>query len=362
MSSKVRTEGDEDVLVIVIDNPPINAGSLGVRRGLIEAIGELGSDPSLTAAVIIGSGATFIAGSDLREFGQPLEDPQLPAVIAAIEDCGKPVVAAIHGAALGGGFELSLGCDARVVDPAAVVGLPEVTLGMIPGAGGTQRVPRIVGVPRAIELICSGERVPAPRAFEQGLVDAVAKGDLRTAAVRHARSLAGRKRRLRDAAVPVSDDAAVERAAAAALRTGKRRPQVVAAIEAVKSAARVPIDAALAQERAVFQQLRLSRDAFALRHQFFAEREATKRPELHGISPRTVQHVAVIGGGTMGASISIAALDAGFQVTLLEQDAAALERGRKRIADHYAARVRAGKLKASAAAASEARLAPTTDW
>ena len=172
MTARVLLERDGEIAVIVIDNPPINAGSAVVRQGLMAAIESLCSDDTLQGAVLIGAGNTFIAGSDLREFGQPLTEPQLPSVIAAIETCGKPVVAALHGAALGGGFELALGCDARVAAPGTVVGLPEVTLGIIPGAGGTQRLPRIVGIPRAIRMICSGERVPAAAALEEGLVDA----------------------------------------------------------------------------------------------------------------------------------------------------------------------------------------------
>jgi 3-hydroxyacyl-CoA dehydrogenase len=362
MDNMVRTERDGSVLVVVIDNPPINAGSLGVRRGLMEAIETLGNDSTLVAAVFMGAGSTFIAGSDLREFGKPLEDPQLPAVIAAIEACAKPVVAAIHGAALGGGFELCLGCDARVAAAGSRLGLPEVTLGMIPGAGGTQRLPRLVGVARAIELVCSGERLTAERALDLGIVDAVVPSDLRRAAVQFAIGLEGRKRRLRDEPVPASDEASVERASSAALRAGKRRPQVSAAIEAVKLSATMSVDKALVHERSVFQQLRLSKDAFALRHQFFAERDAAKRPELAGVAPRPVEQVVVIGAGTMGSGIAISALDAGFKVALLEQDAAALERGRQRIADHYAGRVAAGKLKAMDAARREAQLVATTDW
>lgn len=362
MNRMVHAERDGDVLVAVIANPPINAGSLGVRQGLVDAITALAEDVSLVAAVIIGGGNTFMAGSDLREFGQPLEDPQLPAVLAAIEGCRKPVVAALHGAALGGGFELALACDARVAAAGAVLGLPEVSLGMIPGAGGTQRLPRLVGVSRAIEMVCSGERLPVERALALGVVDAVVPGDLRAAAIAHARALGGRKRRLRELHVPPGDAAAIDQAASVALRAGKHRPQVIAAIEAVRSSATVPIDAALARERAVFQELRLSRDALALRHQFFAERNASRRPELADMAPRPVQRVAVVGAGTMGTGIAIAALDAGLSVSVLEHDGAALRRGRQRIAEHYAARVATGKLKASAAAACEARLVASTDW
>jgi 3-hydroxyacyl-CoA dehydrogenase len=362
MTAPVRLERDGDIAVVIIDNPPVNASSAAVREGLLAAIHTVRSDAGLRGAVLIGAGTTFVAGSDLREFGRSLAEPQLPTVIRAIEDCGKPVVAALHGAALGGGFELALGCDARVAAPGTVVGLPEVTLGIIPGAGGTQRLPRIVGIPRAIGMICSGERVPSAKALAAGLVDEEATGDLRAAAVAHARRLAGRKQRLRDRPVPMADAAEVAEAAAAALKAGKRRPAVQAAIDTVSATARVSIDDGLADERALFQQLRVSREAFALRHQFFAERDSAKHPSLDGAVPRLVQCIAVIGAGTMGSGIAIAALDAGYQVLLLEQEATALERGANRIHAHYAGRVQAGKLKATAAAATEARLSPSLDW
>jgi len=362
MSARVHMERDGDVAVIVIDNPPINAGSTEVRRGLLEAVEMVRCDDAIVAAVLIGAGTTFIAGSDIREFGQPLAEPQLPAVIAAIEACTKPFVAALHGAALGGGFELALGCDARVAAPGTVVGLPEVTLGIIPGAGGTQRLPRIVGVPRAIQLVCSGERVASAAALAEGLIDAQADGDLRAAAVAHARRLVGRKNRLRDLQVPPADDAAVSEAAAAASKAGKKRPAVQAAIDAVKASSTLAIDDALSGERAVFQRLRVSREAAALRHQFFAERDSAKHPSLDGVEPRAVRRVAIIGAGTMGSGIAIAALDAGHEVLLLEQDGAALERGTARIRDHYAGRVRTGKMMKNVAEACGARLRSSLDW
>jgi 3-hydroxyacyl-CoA dehydrogenase len=362
MGTHVRLERDGDVAVIVIDNPPINAGSTDVRRGLLAAVQQVQQDPALVAAVLIGAGTTFIAGSDIREFGQPLAEPQLPAVIAAIEACAKPFVAALHGAALGGGFELALGCDARIAAPGTVVGLPEVTLGIIPGAGGTQRLPRLVGVPRAIAMVCSGERVKSAAALAAGLIDAEAEGDLRAAAVAHARGLAGRKQRLRERAVPPADDEAVATAASAALKAGKHRPAVVAAIEAVKASALQDFDTALADERAVFQQLRTSREAAALRHQFFAERDSAKHPALAGVAPRAVRCIAVIGAGTMGSGIAIAALDAGYDVLLLEQDGAALDRGTTRIHDHYASRVRAGKMAPTMAQARQDRLRSSLQW
>ena len=358
----VRTKVINHVLLIEINNPPVNAGSLAVRSGLRDAIAQLARDPELSAGVIIGAGGTFVAGADLREFGLPLQEPQLPSVITAIEACSKPVVAALHGAALGGGLELALACDARIALAGTALGLPEVTLGIIPGAGGTQRLARLVGVARAIELICSGERISADKALQLKLVDAVVADDLQGAAIAHARSSGARKSRIRDLSVPLMDAALIEPAEKAALRAGKQRPAVLAAIKAIKNSLNLPIDEALAHERAAFEQLRLANDAFALRHQFFAEREATRLPADLQATPRAVQTIAIIGAGTMGTGIAICALDARLDVILLEQDAAALERGRQRVVNHYQSRVTAGKLKAGIAASNEGRLHPTTDW
>jgi 3-hydroxyacyl-CoA dehydrogenase len=178
---KVALAFDGAVAVVTIDNPPVNAGSSKVRSGLLDAFRSIAEKKDVKAAMIIGGGRTFIAGSDIREFDRPLVEPQLPAVIAAIEACPVPVVAAIHGNALGGGFELALGCDARIARADAFVGLPEVTLGLIPGAGGTQRLPRLAGIPQAIEMFASGRRVPAPEALSLGLLDRIVAGDLRSA-------------------------------------------------------------------------------------------------------------------------------------------------------------------------------------
>jgi 3-hydroxyacyl-CoA dehydrogenase len=358
----VHTEVISHVLLIEINNPPVNAGSLAVRSGLMDAIAQLAGNPDLSAAVIIGAGSTFVAGSDLREFGLPLQQPQLPSVIAAIEACSKPVVAALHGAALGGGLELAMGCDARIALIGTVLGLPEVTLGIIPGAGGTQRLPRLIGIARAIEMICSGERIATDKALQLNLIDAVFADDLKVAAIAHARSLGTRKSRIRDLTVPLMDAALVPPAEENAMRAGRQRPAVMAAIKAVKNSFRLPIDEALTLERAAFEQLRLANDAFALRHQFFAEREATRLPPELQSTPRALQTVAIIGAGTMGTGIAICALDAGLTVILLEQDESALERGRQRVVDHYQSRVTAGKLKANAAASNESRLNPSTDW
>lgn len=346
----VRLEREGRVAVIVIDNPPVNAGSAAVRAGLLAAVGRVDADPSASAAVVIGAGSTFVAGSDIREFGQPLADPQLPAVLAAIAASPKPFVAALHGAALGGGFELALGCDARVAAQDAVVGLPEVTLGMIPGAGGTQHLPRLAGIARAIELVCSGRRVPAREAAGLGLVDAVIEGDLRAGAVAHALALAGRKRPVSVLAVPVDSPEAIAAAEKAALKAGRGRPQVVAAIAAIKESATLPYAQALANERRVFQELRGGTEAAALRHLFFAEREAARVPGLESVAARPVATVGVVGAGTMGAGIAMCFADAGLPVTLVDQDDAAVARGLERIRKAWEGSVASGRLDAAACA------------
>ncbi|MES3022851.1 MAG: 3-hydroxyacyl-CoA dehydrogenase NAD-binding domain-containing protein [Pseudomonadota bacterium] len=358
----VRVEYEQDVAVIMIDNPPINAASLAVRSGLLAAIADAGSRPEVVAIVLIGAGDTFIAGSDLREFGQPLHRPQLPAVIEAIEACAKPVVAALHGAALGGGFEVALGCDARIAIERTVLGLPEVTLGIIPGAGGTQRLPRLVGLPKAIDMVCSGARVAAAEALALGMLDRTVAADLRGAAVALGRGMQGRKARVRDLPVPGCDGALVEAAAAKAMRSGKGRPAVRAAIAAVTSASTLAIDDALTLERGAFQDLRLSTEAHALRHLFFAEREAGKHPATGAATARAVRKIAVIGAGTMGAGIAIAALDAGFEVSLIERNDAPLRIGVERIERYYAGRVKAGRISAAEASARKDRLVAGIDW
>ena len=351
----------DDVAVLTIDNPPVNAGSLAVRQQLLEAIERNGADPAIKAIVIIGGGKSFIAGSDLREFGQPLEAPQLPQVIEAIENCPKPVIAALHGAALGGGYELALGCDARIASKDCVVGLPEVTLGMIPGAGGTQRLPRLVGAARAIELICAGQRVKSTQALAIGMVDvlAVDQSSLLEAAVAFAKG--ARKRLIKDLSVPQESAESLERLKAQALRKGRGRPAVLHAIDSVLASISQPIDQALKREREIFQHLRLSPEAAALRHLFFAERGAGKVPSLANVKSSAVNEVGVIGAGTMGAGIAVAFLDGGFNVTLVEQTVSALAAGKERIEALYARQLRSGRLTPSEVLERLQRLAVSCD-
>ncbi|MEU3657091.1 3-hydroxyacyl-CoA dehydrogenase NAD-binding domain-containing protein [Streptomyces sp. NPDC032161] len=329
----VRYEVEHRVAVLTIDNPPVNASTAAVRAGLLAGVTQAANDDDVVAIVLIGNDRAFISGSDLREFDGPLPEPQLPQVIAAVEACPKPVVAALAGAALGGGFELALGCDARVAAHSALVGLPEVSLGMIPGAGGTQRLPRIVGTARAIELVCGTRRVKAAEALELGIVDALADGDLRDFAVSYAATTAT-KRVLISQPVPSGPADAVDATAQTALSRGKGRPHVVAAVGAVLLASAVGAPEALRHERAEFNRLRLGSEASALRHLFFAER-ATAR-EYRRTGTREVRRVGVVGAGTMGSGIARAALDAGYTVVLVEADAQALAAGSQRIAEGYA--------------------------
>lgn len=358
-SAAVRVEKEGDIAVLVVDNPPVNAGSLAVRQGLRDALDQVERDAALAGAVIIGAGRTFIAGSDIREFDRPIQDPSLPDVIATIEAMKKPVVAAIHGAALGGGFELTLGCDARVALDGAVVGLPEVSLGMIPGAGGTQRVAFLAGKAAAIEIVTSARRIRAGEALALGLVDEVVRDDLRGAAIARVRSLHGGKRRVRDRALCVSPDDRIAAARDTALRRGKGRLPVVLAVEAVEMAGVVPFDEALVKEREAFQRLRNGPEAAALRHLFFAERAGARVPESHRAPVRTV---GVIGAGTMGSGIAGCFADAGFDVTLVDRDRATAEAGIAKLARHYQGQVARKRLSEAEGAARLARVRPAGEF
>ena len=362
MTSKIQIHREADVMVITVNNPPINAGSTEVRQGLLDAIHLFQNDPSALAAVIIGGGNTFIAGSDIKEFSQPLAEPHLPSVIAAIEDCPKPVVCALHGAALGGGFELALGCDARIAQEGTVIGLPEVTLGIIPGAGGTQRLPRLIGIEKSIELICGGVRIKAAEALKLGIINKLVNDDLLMHAITYARSLIGQKSRIRDIAAPQAEAASVLEASQKALKAAKNRPNVQQAIEMITNVMTMPIDQGLATEREVFQTLRVGMEAKALRHQFFAERKLFKALSADELKPKSLEQIAVIGAGTMGSGIAIACLSAGYSVLMLDQNEAALGNGVKKVRDFYDSRVASGKLSADKAVAFLNRFTFSTQW
>ncbi|MFG1332294.1 FAD-dependent oxidoreductase [Xanthobacter autotrophicus] len=349
-----------NVAVIAIDFPPVNALSKTVRQGLLDAVRALEADPDVAALVISGGPGRFIAGADIREMSQPPDAPFLPDVVAAIDACAKPVVAAIAGAALGGGCEIALACDLRLGGPKALVGLTETRLGLIPGAGGTQRLPRLVGVAQAIALICEGRVLKAGDALALGLLDEVVEGDLLAEAI--ARAPGVTKRRLSELPVPAGDDAAEEAAIARARKGAKGVPAIAEAIRVIRAAGEAEFTTGLAAERAAFLALRESAEAKALRHLFFAEREAGKVPGLESVAPRPLEAVAVIGAGTMGAGIAVALADAGFAVTLVERDGEAAAAGLQRVADLYARQVKSGRLTDAQGVERRARVTPTADW
>lgn len=341
----VRLVATAPVALIEIDNPPVNATSQGVRAGLLAAIQTAERDPQIEAVVIACAGRTFVAGADIREFGKAPQEPHLPDVINAIEACSKPVVAAIHGTALGGGCEIALACHARVVEPGAGLGLPEVKLGLVPGAGGTQRLPRLVGTEAAIDLVSSGRTVKAAEALRIGLVDRISTGDLRTEAMNFARELIGKPLRRTGEQSATSMDAQAAAAKVAEVRRKARGAQAPGrAAELVLLAAALPLAEGMAREREVFLELRSSEQSAALRHAFFAEREVMRVPGLESTKPREVQKVGIVGAGTMGSGIAVAFADAGFDVKVVETNEQALAAGRARISDTYERQVSSGRL------------------
>ncbi|HEX2134723.1 MAG TPA: 3-hydroxyacyl-CoA dehydrogenase NAD-binding domain-containing protein [Microvirga sp.] len=356
-ASPVRVERAGPVAIVEIDNPPVNAISHAVRAGLMEAVREVRENAGIEAAVIACAGRTFIAGADIREFGQPPREPHLPDVVNAIEACPKPIVAAVHGTALGGGFEIALACHARVFDERAAAGLPEVKLGLVPGAGGTQRLPRLVGVDKALELIASGRTVKAAEAREGGIADRIAAGDLRRAAVELARSLVGQPlRRTGELAVPPFGREAAAGKVAEIRRKARGAEAPGRAADLVLLAAELPLSEGMDRERETFLELRAGDQSAALRHVFFAERDVWRVPGLEDVAPRTVSSVGVVGAGTMGSGIAVAFADAGFPVRVIEATEEALAAGRSRVKDIYGRLAAAGRLSASAADERQGRI------
>lgn len=339
-----RGESRHTFAPIRMVNPPVNAGSHDLRTGIVESL-AIAAQKNVAGAVIYGAGGTFMAGSDLKEFGRLLNDPQLPAVISSIENASFPVVAAIQGVALGGGFELALGCDYRFADGGAKVGLPEVSLGMIPGAGGTQRVPRLAGLPNALDLICSAKSVSSGKALELGLVDNIDEDPIEAGL---AAVVSGIPKRLAmDLAVPQPDRERLAGAKQAALRNLKRLPNIAEAIRLVELSQSKDGRAVLTEERKVFQALRVGNDAFALRHLFFAERKAGKTEGVASTGVSGLEKVAVIGAGTMGRGIALALLTSDLQVYLVDQSADVLTKAKTIIEEKLAQAVDKGRVSES---------------
>ncbi|OWV84485.1 3-hydroxyacyl-CoA dehydrogenase NAD-binding domain-containing protein [Rhizobium sp. R693] len=360
----VTIERNSDIAVIAIDNPPVNALSHAVRQDLWNAAETLDTDPSVRAVVLICEGRTFIAGADVNEFGKPPMPPHLPDLVARIETATKPWIAAIHGSALGGGLEVALGCRFRVAVPSASVGLPEVLLGIVPGAGGSVRLPRLIGPALATEMVTTGTSVAAPKARSQGLIDAVVEGDLEKGAIDFARAAADQSLPLplRQRSVPVVDPSFWETTSKAVASRAKREDAPLRALACVRKAAEADFDTAMAFERQTFLELRGSPQAAALRHVFFAERSAPRPPELAGIEPRPIRSAAVIGGGTMGAGIAAALRDAGLPVTLVERDEVAVERGLSNLRSIFESSVKRGRITFETAAERLSGIIGTTDY
>ncbi|MCZ6886175.1 MAG: 3-hydroxyacyl-CoA dehydrogenase NAD-binding domain-containing protein [Alphaproteobacteria bacterium] len=364
VEAAVGIEVKDGIAVITVDNPPVNAISQAIRQGLIDAMKEIAGNEDIKAAIIIGAGRVFIAGADVREFGKPPLPPTLPEAITAIETCDKPVVAAIHGVALGGGLEIALGCHYRIADGGAKLGLPEVNLGLIPGAGGTQRLPRVIGIEKALDLISTGRQAGAREAAEIGLVDAVADGDLEAAALDFARARVGQELPIVSAretpAAPSKDFFEAAKPAIAKRARGQNSP--LRALEAVEIAATLPFAEGVKREREIFVELRGSDQALALRHAFFAERAVAKVPGLEDAKAREVAAIAVIGGGTMGAGIAVACLRAGFPVIMAEANDEALERGLANVTANLDGYVSRGRMTEDAKAELLLRLTTTVDY
>lgn len=348
----------DDVAVVTIDNPPINASTHSVRSGLIEVLGSIAAEGRAVGIVLIGAGATFVAGSDIKEFGAPIADPQLPQVLDAIVASPIPVAAAIDGFALGGGLELALACDIRVATPTATVGLPEVTLGLVPGAGGTQRLPRLIGIASAIELAATGKRIKASAAHKLGLIEVISEGDLLQDAIVALRQLSGKKR-LSEGPITGSDLEAVAASIRVARSASKGRPAGSKTIDLVLKSAEMSLTDGLKLERETFNAIRVQPEAFAYRHLFFAERKAGKFATPSDVS--AISKVAVIGAGTMGAAIAYSLAGAGYTVTLIDNQNEALARADQRLADIRANDVRAGRVTADRADAAAQRLSTSTD-
>jgi len=367
-SETVRTERHGDIGVIVVDNPPVNAIAPSVRDGIYAAVQELGADAAMRAVVLHCAGSTFMAGADIRRLATGPTGRTSAEIIGSLEAMSKPVVAALQGNALGGGLEVALGCHFRCAHTSTRLGLPEVNLGLIPGAGGTQRLPRLVGVETALQIIGSGKPVTAADALKMGLVDRVVDtADILGAALAYARELLDASvplRRLSELPLPlVPNLEALLASIEAGLRRSRKGEQApLTAVEAVRTAVLKPFAEGLATEARLFAELRNSSQSRALRHLFLAERQVAKLRDVPSETPvRKIRRVGVLGGGTMGRGIALAFCNAGLPVELVENDSAALERAMAAIAEVHAAAASKGRITAEQQAERLARIRGGTD-
>jgi 3-hydroxyacyl-CoA dehydrogenase len=354
------------VAVITIDNPPVNGMNHALRTSIVEGIDRAQADSSVSAIVLTGAGGLFSGGADIREFTTPQAraEPTLPTVIAIVESSEKPVIAAIGGSCMGGGLELALGCHFRVAVPHAQIALPEVKLGLLPGAGGTQRLPRAIGVEAALNMIVSGASVPCERFRGTALFDAIADGDVLQGALAFVSGERAGQRplpRVRDIVIDYPNaDALFQFARNTVGAMARGFPAPFKCIEAVAAAVTMPFEEGLRFERELFIQLAQTPESRALRHAFFAERAAAKIPDVpSGTAPRAINAAAVVGAGTMGGGIAICLLDAGIPVTILETKQEALDKGIATIRSHYDKALAKGRLAAGDAERRMGMLKPT---
>ena len=353
MNNLVRVSTNDNIVVITIDNPPVNALSPGVPEGLLAAIDQVNQDPAIRAAVIIGAGRTFVAGADIKEFGKMTSGARsrgsLLPLLLHIEDSGKPVVMAIHGAAFGGGLELAMAGHYRIASPGAQVGQPEVKLGIIPGGGGTQRLPRLVGVAKAVEMCADGKPISADTAAALGLIDQLIEGDLATGAVAFAREIADKPvRKTRERTERLGSSAESAAIFAAARETARKKQggmkAPLAAIDAVEAATRLSFEDGCKVEATLFDECLFSDQSKALIHVFFSEREVAKIPDVPKEAPvLPVNRVAVVGSGTMGGGIAMVFANAGIPVVLKDVDQSALDQGMNKIRKNYATSMQRGR-------------------
>jgi 3-hydroxyacyl-CoA dehydrogenase len=354
-ASPVSMKRDGAVAIIWIDSPPVNALGHAVRSGIATQVRVAATDPAVKAIVLACAGRTFCAGADITEFGKPSQPPVLNDVIALLETTKKPIVAALYGTTLGGGLELSMGCHYRVASPGTRLGQPEVKLGIIPGGGGTQRLPRLIGMERALPMITTGEPIKADDGFKLGLIDEIITGDLTAGAVAFANSVIGKPlvpARDRDEKLAAfkADPAKFEALAAPLLKRTRGQKSIEACVTAVRNGLTMPFDDAIKAERALFVECVSGEQSKAQRYAFFAEREAAKIPDMPaGTKPRAITRVAIIGAGTMGGGIAMCFANAGIPVTLIETTDEPLKRGLATIAGNYRATVAKGSLPATEA-------------
>ena len=366
MSDAVLRSTQGRIGILTVNNPPVNALAAAVRNGIKEGVEAFGKDPNIDAIVLIGGGRTFIAGADIREFGKPPSGANLNDVIATMENSPKLIVAALHGTPLGGGLETALGAHYRVSSPTTRMGLPEVHLGILPGAGGTQRLPRLTGAKYALDAIVSGRHIPAPEAKSKGIVDAIVEGDLLKGAIAHAEMLLAQKaplRRVRDLTATLESPDLFKETEKAIARKARGFKAPWSIIKTVQAAVELPFDEGMKRERELFMELLTSSESAAQRYYFFAEREAAKVLDVPSDTPlREIKTGGIIGAGTMGGGIAMNFANAGVPVTMLETSQEALDRGLKTIRTNYENTAKRGGIKAEDVDKRMALITPTLDY